>query len=197
MNSFQPAFAMNTKTAEGLPRRCFTVAELEKMTAAGILMEDERLELIGGEIVSMSPKGNQHEVLKAALLERWYRTKPAELMLIPETTLRLSKDTYLEPDLLVYRRADGLANLTADKVLLIVEIADSSLAYDMGVKARIYAGFGVAELWVIDAIKLQTRIHRDPAPAGYRAVTDWLPGSELVPNLVPDLSLTLSELDLR
>ena len=58
---------MTTTAAEGLPRRRFTVAELEQMTAAGILDEDERIELIGGEIVPMSAKGNHHEILKSAL----------------------------------------------------------------------------------------------------------------------------------
>ena len=124
MNISHPARPATTTAAEGLPRRCFTVAELEKMTAAGILTQDERLELIGGEIVPMSPKGNRHEILKAALLEHWYRAKPAELMLIPETTLRLSEDTYLEPDVVLYRRADGLANLSAKTALLVVEIAE-------------------------------------------------------------------------
>jgi Uma2 family endonuclease len=186
---------MTTTAAEGLPRRRFTVTELEKIAAAGILTRDERLELIGGELVPMSPKGNQHEVLKAALLEHWYRAKPAELMLIPETTLRLSEDTFLEPDIVVYRRADGLANLNAQTALLVVEIADSSL-YDLGLKARIYASFGVAELWVIDAVKLQTCIHRDPTPTGYRSIADFPDSTELVPNLVSGLRLTLSALDL-
>ena len=62
-----------TMAAEGLPRRPFTVAELEAMVAAGILEEDERIELIGGEVVPMSPKGNQHEVVKAALIVIGYR----------------------------------------------------------------------------------------------------------------------------
>jgi len=166
------------------------------MAAAGILMEDERLELIGGEIVPMSPKGNQHESLKAALLERWYRTKQPEIMLIPETTLRLSKDTYLEPDIVVYRRSDGLANLNGETALLVVEIADSSLAYDMGLKTRIYSGFGVADLWVINAATLETRIHREPTPTGYRSVADWSPNAELSPALAPALAIALSSLDL-
>ena len=56
--------------AEGLPRRRFTVAEVEAMVAAGVMEEDERVELIGGELVPMSPKGNHHEVVKTALLRR-------------------------------------------------------------------------------------------------------------------------------
>ncbi|NJM35352.1 MAG: Uma2 family endonuclease [Rhodomicrobium sp.] len=197
MSSIRLAYAMTTTAAEGLPRRCFTVAELEKMTAAGILLEDERLELIGGDIVPMSPKGKQHEALKAALLAHWYSNRPPEIMLIPETTLRLSKDTYLEPDVVVYRRSDGLDNLNAETALLVVEIADTSLKYDLDVKTRIYSGFGVDELWVIDAVKLTTRIHRGPTPTGYRSVSDWPASQELVPSRVSDLKLTLSSLDLR
>ena len=67
----------------------------------------------------------------------------------------------------------------------------------MGSKARIYSSFGVAELWVIDAVKLQTRIHRDPTPTGYRLIADFLADAELVPGLVPGLTLTISALDLR
>ena len=68
--------ALVTTAAEGLPRRRFTVAEVEAMVAAGVMDEDERVELIGGELVPMSPKGNQHEVVKTALLDRWYRLRP-------------------------------------------------------------------------------------------------------------------------
>ena len=79
----------------------------------------------------------------------------------------------------------------------MVEIADSSLAYDLGLKARLYAGFGIAELWVINAVTLQTRIHRDPTPTGYRTIADLPPGERLVPLLVPSLAVTLSELELH
>ena len=93
-----------TSAAEGLPRRRFTVAEVEAMVAAGVMEEDERVELIGGELVPMSPKGNHHEVVKTALLARWYRASPDDVLLTPETTFRLSEDTYLEPDVVVYPR---------------------------------------------------------------------------------------------
>src|SRR3954452_16399334 len=93
---------MTTMAAEGLPRRRFTVAELEAMTAAGILDEDERIELIGGEVVPMSPKGNHHEILRLALVRYWGRHAPDHLWFAPETTFRLTPDTYLEPDFLIY-----------------------------------------------------------------------------------------------
>ena len=142
------------------------------MTAAGILGEDERIELIGGEIVPMSPKGNQHEILKTALSIYWARRLPGDLLFTTETTFRLTPDTYLEPDFVFYPKASGIKGLTAATAKLVVEIADSSLGYDLGRKAGLYAGFGIAELWVIDAVRLSTHIHRDPTPSGYGSVVE-------------------------
>ena len=192
------AAARVTTAAEGLPRRRFTVAEVEAMVAAGVMDEDERVELIGGELVPMSPKGAHHEVLKGALLRRWYRAAPDGFDLVPETTFRLSEDTYLEPDVVVFPRPPGLWALTAANALLVVEIADSSLRYDMGRKAALYAGFGVRELWVIDAVRLATRVFRDPGPVGYAEARDVEASDLLTPLLAPPaFALRLDELDLE
>ena len=185
-----------TNAAEGMPRRAFTVAELEQMTAAGILDEDERIELIGGDIVPMSPKGNHHEVLKTALNIYWARRLPDDLTFTSETTFRFSPDTYLEPDFVFYPNG-GLPGLSAKTAKLVVEVADSSLAYDLGRKAALYAGFGIAELWVIDVVKLETRTHAESTVTGYRRIADHPPGERLVPTLIPGLAVTLAELDLR
>lgn len=179
------AAARITRAAEGLPRRRFTVAEVEAMVAAGVMEEDERVELIGGELVPMSPKGNHHEAVKIALLRRWYRAAPDDVNLAPETTFRLSEDTYLEPDVVIYRRATGLKGLTGPNVLLVVEIADSSLRYDMGRKAALYAAFGVRELWVLDAVKLTARVFRDPVADGYRDTRDFAASDPLAPAFAP------------
>jgi len=186
-----------TTAAEGLPRRRFTVAELEQMTAAGILDEDERIELIGGEIVPMSPKANQHEIVKTALNLYWARRLPDDLAFATETTFRLTPDTYLEPDFVFYPKAAGIRGLNAETARLVVEIADSSLGYDLGIKAGLYAGFGIRELWVIDAVKLQTRIHRDPTSSGYRSIVDRPSSEQLVPQQIPALAVTLAALELH
>jgi Uma2 family endonuclease len=186
-----------TTAAEGLPRRRFTVAEVEAMVAAGVMEEDERVELIGGELVPMSPKGNHHEVVKTALLARWYRVRPDEVLLTPETTFRLSEDTYLEPDVVIYPRTGGLRGLTGATVLLVVEIVDSSLSYDVGRKAALYASFGVRELWVIDAVRLTARVFREAAADGFREAEDFGPADRLVPIVAPEaFALRLEELEL-
>ena len=178
-------------------RRRFTVADVEAMVSAGILEEDERVELIGGELVPMSPKGNRHEVVKTELLKRWYRAAPDGIELTPETTFRLSADTYLEPDVVIYRRSDGLKGLNGATALLVVEIADSSLRYDVGRKAALYAGFGIRELWVIDAVRLTLRIFRAPSAEGYAEIRDLAMAEAAAPAFAPSVfALRLADLDI-
>jgi len=188
-----------TRAAEGLQRRRFTVAEVEAMVEAGIMDEDERVELIGGELVPMSPKGSRHEVVKVALNYRWCRLCPETCRLAPETMFRLSEDTYLEPDFVVFPSplASGLAGLSQSNVLLVVEIAASSRRFDMGRKAKLYASFGVRELWVIDAVKMTARTFRAPSERGYGETRDYRASERLVPQFAPaELALRLDELEL-
>ena len=125
------------------------------------------------------------------------RSRPDDCRLTQETTFRLSEDTYLEPDVVIYPRASGLRGLTGANVLLVVEIADSSLRYDIGRKAALYASFGIRELWVIDAVRLTTRVFREPTADGYRDVrTSALPTSSR-PLIAPGaFALRLDELEL-
>ncbi len=186
-----------TRGAEGLPRWRFTVADVEAMVAAGIIDEDERVELIEGELVPMSPKGSRHEVLKVALLRHWLKLCPEDVQIAPETTFRLSPDTYLEPDFVIYPSAVGLVGIAGDNVLLVVEVADSSLRYDRGRKAKLYAQFGIRELWAIDAVKMTTRVFRAPSAEGYGQVQDVKASETVTPILAPEtFALRLDRLKL-
>jgi Uma2 family endonuclease len=186
-----------TRAAEGLQRRRFTVAEVEAMVEAGIMDEDERVELIGGELVPMSPRGSRHELVKSALNFRWCRVCPEPYHVTPETMLRLSEDTYLEPDFVIFPLDSGLVGLTPSNVLLVVEIADSSRRYDMGHKAKLYASFGVRELWVIDAVRRTTRTFRAPSETGYGETRDYRATERIVPLFAPaEFALRLDELRL-
>jgi Uma2 family endonuclease len=189
--------AGTTQAAEGLPRRRWSVAEIEAMVAKGIILEDERFELIGGEVVPMSPKGARHEVVKAALQQTWFpRIVGSPLSLITETTLYVAKDEFFEPDFLFWPRSVALKDVTATSALLIVEVADTSLRYDLGTKALIYARLGLPELWVINAQTLETRVHLGPSASGYASAIDQPAGARLVPQAVPELAITLAELAL-
>ncbi len=181
----------------GLPRRGFTVKEVERMSEVGLLRAEERVELIGGELIPMNPKGSRHEVLKLAINLRWGRQHPADTVFIPETTFRLSQDTYLEPDFLVFPRSLAIADIRAENILLAVELSDSSLGFDLGPKALVYAHFGIRELWVIDATTNTIHVHRDPADGRYQSITPWSADDLVVPALAPSaFALRLADLDL-
>jgi len=171
------------------------------MVDTGVIERDERFELIGGEIVPMAPKGLLHEILKTALIERWIKAKPDHVLLTPETTLRISDVTYVEPDIIFYDRSDGLHNLRPETALLAVEIADNSIKFDLNKKPEIYAGCGLPELWVIDAATRAIHVHRDPVqrndgPSRYNSVTTYQPHEKVTPSASADLAIRLSELDI-
>lgn len=191
-----PGLPMTTQAAEGLARRRWSMAEIEAMVEAGILMEDERFELIGGEIVPMSPKGNHHELLKVSLNLYWAKRLRDTYAFATETTFRITPDSFLEPDFVFYPTADTVVNLRPANALLVVEISHSSLGYDLGRKAGVYAQFGIRELWVMNAVSLETHVHTDPADGRYTVIRT-VPGSDtLHAAFAPELDVSLKSLKL-
>jgi Uma2 family endonuclease len=186
-----------TQAAEGLPRRAWTADEIKAMVQAGIIAENERLELIGGELVPMSPKGNRHELVKMTLQRYWFSKLPSHVSLITETTLWINPTHFLEPDFVFWPRAVPIRDLGPANIELIVEIADTSIAYDTGRKATLYATFGISEYWVINAEDLTTRIHRGPTGSTFASVTDHPPSVLLTPARLPALAVELAMLDLN
>jgi Uma2 family endonuclease len=189
-----PPMPPTTQAAEGLPRRKWRVSEIEAMVAAGIILEDERFEMIGGEIVPMSPKGIQHEVLKGELLAFWLKRLPEAFRLIPETTFRFDAFTFVEPDVVFYPAEMRLRDLSPKNALLAIEVADSSLAYDLGRKARLYAGAGLRELWVMNAMSRETTRLSDPGDAGFASRRLVGPTEALALPFWPDIAVRLDEL---
>lgn len=165
------------------------------MVEVGLLDPDERIELIGGELVPMSPKGAQHEVLKNMLLAAIIRQISADWITAIETTYRLSANTYLEPDIVIFPRNVGFSGLRGYGAELVIEIADTSFSFDRGRKAALYATFGIKELWVIDARTRLTFVHTEPSQNGYRNVVKRPEEDLLEATFVPGLALSLSNLD--
>jgi Uma2 family endonuclease len=185
-----------TQAAEGMPRRPWTRAEIEAMVRAGIIEEDERFELIGGEVVPMSPKGARHELVKIELNQHLQRIRPAELSIAQETTLWLDEISFVEPDFCVWPRAIAPADQRGYDVVLAIEVADTSISYDRGRKVGIYAAYGISEVWVIDANRLVTHVHRRLGAEGYRDLFDAEPDRDLIPDRVPTLRVNLAGLGL-
>lgn len=191
-----PPMPATTQAAEGMARRAWTVAEIEAMVAAGILEEDERFELIGGEVVPMLPKGGRHEMVKLELNRHFQRTVADDLTIAQETTLRLDQKTFLEPDFCVFPRALYPGDLRGHHVLLAIEVSDAGFAYDSGRKIGIYAAFGIPEVWVVDAGTLVTRIHRRLGAEGFAAVFEVGSDKEIAAVRASGVTMCLSRLGL-
>jgi Uma2 family endonuclease len=164
-----------TRAADGLPRWRWTVAEIEKMALDGYFREDERFELVGGEIVPMSPKGRRHEIIRTALAFHLTKQAPDGVFVAAETQFNLNDDTYLNPDILVHPAEVPPPDVRGAEALLVTEVGDTSLHYDMNIKAPMYATDGLRELWVINAATLTTMAHRRPAGKTWNSVTEAAP----------------------
>ena len=189
-----------TTAAEGFPRRAFTVEDISRMIAAGVIHEEERFELVEGEIVMMAAKGVAHERIKSALTVAISRALPAHLTIAVEATLRLSDTLMLEPDVAVFPKAlfsksTSFVHLDRGDGLLIIEVAASSLAYDKDLKARLYARHGVREFWVIDANSRSTWVHTEPRGDQWSSITERGPQESLTTPALPGFSLRLGNID--
>jgi Uma2 family endonuclease len=185
-----------TQAADGLPRWSWSVSEIERLSAGGYFRDDDRFELVGGEIVPMSPKGRRHEAIREALAFRLSRGAPEGVFVASESQFNLAEDTFVIPDILVRPAAIRTPDLRGEDALLVVEVAETSLAYDRGMKARLYASYGVREYWVINAATLVTAVHALPSAAGYGEIKEIGPGDSLSPTLVPALTISLATIDL-
>jgi Uma2 family endonuclease len=180
-----------------LPRRRWSVAEIREMVAEGFIREDDRFELIDGQVVPMSLKSVRHERVKAALQQHWFPLiVGSPIDLITETTLYASKHDFYEPDFLFWPRSVAIKDITAATSFLIVEVADTSIGYDLGVKAPTYARLRLPEYWVVNARTLVTSIHREPGPSGYAPPREAKPTELIEPLHAPQLAVRLADLDL-
>ena len=117
-------------------------------------------------------------------------------MVAVEPQLNLRSDSYVKPDVLVHPRLIKTPHLRPAEALLLVEVADTSLSYDIKTKLPLYAAHGVPEYWVIHAATLMTKVHRRPVGSEYASVKEVPPDDQLVPALVPELALSLGALGL-
>jgi Uma2 family endonuclease len=183
-----------TRAAEGFDRRAFTVEEVLRMQDAGIISEDENFELIEGEIVPKQAKTHVHELIKSALTIGVARALPDNLWFGVESTMYLSKRTFVEPDLVVCPKGIKLEEVKGTDITLAVEVALTSLKFDRGLKAQIYSRYGVRELWVIDASRRLAHIHTGPGAGGWERVIERGPDDELTCAALPGFSVRLGQI---
>lgn len=178
--------------AQRVARRKFTVEEYHRLSEAGILGEDDRVELIEGEIVEMSPIGSRHATC-VRRLNRLFSRRVSEAALVDvQNPIRLGPHSELQPDLALLRpRADDYATAHPgpEDVLLLVEVAETSADYDRQVKLPLYAHWGIQEVWLVDLDQGCLEVHRDPSPEGYRDVQVVRRGEGIAPAAFPDLEV--------
>ncbi|WBH17895.1 Uma2 family endonuclease [Sphingomonas radiodurans] len=181
---------------KGLIPARLTVDEVYALTEAGVLREGEHFELIDGEIVPMAAaKADWHSIMVARLNRALVRTLPEDVRLFVEASITLSPTLLLEPDLAVWRK-DGLPrSMRGPDILLLIEVADSSLSYDLRVKAPLYAAHGVREYWVVDAVRRTVRVHRDPREGVYQDVEEYDEDVAIAPLLLDGVMIRLDTLD--
>lgn len=178
-------------------RRRFTVDEYEAMGAAGILREDDRVELIDGEILTMSPPGPPHYGTVNRLTHLFVRLVGEAAIVHVQSPVRVDRYSEPRPDLTLLRpRADyyAAARVTPTDVLLTLEVADSSLTFDRTVKAALYARRDIAEYWIVDVNSRAVIRHADPRDGRYTTVDVVPPDTRFAPRLLPACTLTTADL---
>ncbi len=176
-------------------KQLLSLDEYHQLAADGLFSEDDRIELIRGEIVEMSPIGDPHLVCLITLL-RLLRSIPG-IDLSPQNPLRIPwLKSEPQPDLAVLRfRSDLKANPPAlADVLLLIEIADTSLVYDRDVKIPLYASVGIPESWLVDLNSDTIFSYRRPTPDGYQEVREYGRGDRISPRAFPDERFLVDDL---
>jgi Uma2 family endonuclease len=173
-----------------VPLRGLTVDEYHAMGRAGILHEDDRVELLDGQLIAMSPLGGPHISVVNRLANRLAVHLAGRAVVSVQNSLRLDDRSEPEPDLVLLRpEADDGRVPTAEDARLVVEVADTTLRYDRGVKRTRYAQAGIPEVWVVALAERYVEVSRGPLPDGAFTETRRLvEGDALVPARFPDLT---------
>jgi Uma2 family endonuclease len=179
-------------------RRRFTLEEYHRMGETGILADDPRIELIAGAVVVREPTGSHHAGTVDRLGHLFFsRLSGRAIVRIQNPIAFPDEMSELQPDVTLLRpRADFYASAHpgAADVLLLIEVADSTLRLDRRVKIPLYARAGIGEVWLVDLISERVEMFREPSGDRYRDVTRLERGAELAPLVFSDLALVVDDL---
>ena len=180
-----------------LAHRRFTVDEYHRMGEAGVLREDDHVELIDGQIVEMTPIGPAHAGCVKDLVRLLHRSAGDAVLLGVQDPVVLGTYVAPEPDVAVLRpRPGGYRDRHPEPadILLIIEVADTSLEYDRSVKIPRYASAGIPEVWLVNLPDRHVAVYRHPKPDGYTQVTIVTRGATLTPLALPNARLSVDEI---
>ena len=186
--------AAGEREAVGAGRR-FTVDEYLALGAAGILAKEERIELLDGEIICMAPIGNRHQHSVDWVAHLMGPAIGRQAMVQVRGPIQLEDFTMPEPDIAVIRRrsVNDLAPVLPSDVYLLVEVADSSLEFDLGEKLARYAAAGIPEVWVANLRDGELVVNTNPEGAAYANIRVIPLGGRVSPQAFPDVMLELAD----
>ena len=178
-------------------KRLFTVEEYHRMAQAKILGEDDRVELIEGEIVEMTPIGSRHAAIVGRLTHLFSEQVGRKAIVWVQNPIRLGEHSEPQPDISLLKPKDDFyasAHPGPEDVLLLVEVSETSAEYDREVKLPLYARFGIPEVWLVDLEGKAIEVYRDPSSEGYREVQT--PGYDAIlsPDFLPELKIPVREI---
>ena len=155
------------------PRRLLTVDEYHRMGEAGILTDDDRVELIEGELVAMAPIGSEHIASTNALTRLLVLAVGDRGIVSVGNPVRLNRNSEPQPDFAVLKPRDDYRKTLPrpEDTMLAVEVSNTSLEYDRKVKLALYARGGIPEVWIVNLAAEEVEVHRSPAADNYTSVT--------------------------
>lgn len=177
-------------------RRLFTRREYHRMGEAGILKPTDRVELIRGEILEMLPIGRRHVAFVNNFNQLLAVGLAGRAIVSVQNPVVLADDTEPQPDLSLLRQRPvpyKEREPHAEDVLLLIEVAETSLGYDRSTKLRLYAEAGIPEYWVVDCVAESIEVHRTPGAEGYRDVTRVTGAATIALQAFPDVTLATGE----
>ncbi|HYZ73389.1 MAG TPA: Uma2 family endonuclease [Chthoniobacterales bacterium] len=182
--------------ATGTAARRFNVYEFHRLAEVGILGEDDRVELLDGQIMVMAPIGENHRTVVDLLAEFFTDQRNGRYRVAVQNPVRIDDENEPQPDIVLYDRSVIGRHPAPADVFLIVEVADTSLGYDQQSKIPVYASAGVKEVWIIDLASYCIQTYRDPHRASrhYAAVETYDRGWWVSPLAFPDVRARLNDL---
>ena len=174
----------------------FTVEMYHKLGELGVFDEDDRVELLDGQIVEMTPIGQAHWMTVFRLSNLLMRHSTSHVGVSTQSSLVLSERWEPEPDIAVLRRLEGFGGAwlpAARDVILVIEVADTSLERDRDIKIPRYAYEGIAEAWLIDVHAETVTCYRGPTPEGYAEAVVVKRGETLRPTQWPSVAISVDE----
>lgn len=185
---------LEARERAAMPYHRWSVAEFHQMAATGLLDETDRVELIDGEMIDKAPIGSKHAFRVDSISRALQLAAGKEVLVRVQNPILLGEHSEPQPDIAVVKDKNyAESHPTAEDVLLIVEVSDTTLAYDRDVKLGLYARHGIPEVWLLDINAGELTVYREPAEGQYRLIRKPTAAEAVSPTLMPGVALRLTE----